>query len=277
MRVSAPSNGSFRDVYHYEMLRDSGRLDPFRRAIEKSINDGDVVLDAGTGVGILAYIAASKASKVYAIEMDPRLSKIARKSFERSPYRNKFELIEGDATKVELNEQVDLIICEMMDTGLISEYQVPVMNNLRRFLRADGRIIPHLAVTYATLVNERYDFYGVTFRICHYIRTGLPKPIPLSEKKELLEVHFSKDNPVEIEKEITFDMTSSNVVNSVRLDTKSFLCKDECIESAETLNQPMVFPLEEDKVVQKNEKVKIKISYKHGGGLDNFRASLLKP
>jgi predicted RNA methylase len=51
-----------------ECLLDAKRVREFKSAINKSVRPGDIVVDAGTGSGIIALIAArAGAKKVYAL------------------------------------------------------------------------------------------------------------------------------------------------------------------------------------------------------------------
>lgn len=49
--------------WHYSLLTDYERLAIFKNAIERVVDEDDVVFDLGTGSGILAMIAAKKAKK----------------------------------------------------------------------------------------------------------------------------------------------------------------------------------------------------------------------
>ena len=58
--------------YHLSMLHDTARMDSFRRAIDASVQPGDVVVDIGCGSGVLSFMACEAgAEKVYAIEGGP--------------------------------------------------------------------------------------------------------------------------------------------------------------------------------------------------------------
>jgi len=43
--------------YHHTMLEDKVRMQSYLRAILKAVEPGDVVLDIGSGTGIIAYFA----------------------------------------------------------------------------------------------------------------------------------------------------------------------------------------------------------------------------
>ena len=55
-------------------LSDKKRVNSFEKAIAETIKKGDLVLDVGSGTGILTFLALKHgASKVYAVEIDPYL------------------------------------------------------------------------------------------------------------------------------------------------------------------------------------------------------------
>ena len=54
---------------HERMLSDQLRVDTYYRAISKQVKKGDVVVDLGTGTGILSFFAAAQgARKIHALD-----------------------------------------------------------------------------------------------------------------------------------------------------------------------------------------------------------------
>src|SRR3954462_7411765 len=65
--------------WHFPMLNDGERNDAFATGLERAITAGDIVLDIGSGTGLLAMLAVQAgAGHVYTCEADPVLAEIAR-------------------------------------------------------------------------------------------------------------------------------------------------------------------------------------------------------
>ena len=84
--------------------------------------------------------------KVISIEKESRIAHFARENLKG--FQN-IEVINADALDFDFESKADLIICEMLDTALIDEEEVPVLNHARRFLKEGGRIIPHSIINVA--------------------------------------------------------------------------------------------------------------------------------
>jgi len=70
--------------------------DSFLFAENLSVKNDDVVLDVGTGCGILGIIAAEKASKVVAVDINPYAVHCAKENAKINNVANKMEFIQGD-------------------------------------------------------------------------------------------------------------------------------------------------------------------------------------
>lgn len=74
----------------------------FRRMADcASIDENDVVLDAGAGLGLLTRILASECKHVFAIESDQRLVSVLHEQLRDVP---NVEIIHGDVLKVQLSQ-----------------------------------------------------------------------------------------------------------------------------------------------------------------------------
>lgn len=74
------------------------------------VNDGEIVLDLGTGIGIQAIIAAQKAKRVIATDVNPRAVLCAKENVKRNSLEDKIEVREGDLFQPVQGEKFDLII-----------------------------------------------------------------------------------------------------------------------------------------------------------------------
>jgi predicted RNA methylase len=143
-------------TYHQRMLRDRPRVGAFRDAIQASVRPGDIVLDIGTGTGILAFFAcAAGAKRVYAVEEGPVIE-IARGLADHNGLSDRIVFVEGRSTEIELPEQVDVVVTETLWGFGIGEGLVSwVADARRRFLRDGGRIIPQWVEPMVVPVGSR--------------------------------------------------------------------------------------------------------------------------
>lgn len=162
-----------------DRLQDYVRTSGYRDAILKNRKDfeGKVVMDVGTGSGILAFFAAQAGAKrVYAVEAS-EVAKHARTLVEKNGFSNIIKIVKGKVEDVEIPEKVDIIISEPMGFMLIHERMLESYVEARnRFLKPGGKMFPSIGTIYMTpftdaaLYNEQIqkvtfwenkNFYGV--------------------------------------------------------------------------------------------------------------------
>lgn len=74
------------------------------------LSENDIVLDVGAGFGFLTEALASRAKKVYAIELDPRIAKVLRGRLRELIDSGRVEVIIGDALEVSLPKEVTKVV-----------------------------------------------------------------------------------------------------------------------------------------------------------------------
>ncbi len=125
------------------------------------------VFDIGCGSGVLSYFASKYFKSVLAIDIDHKSIEYAKKTFNENNINN-VNFICGDASLFEFKDSADLIICEMLDTALIDEEEVPVLNHVRKYLKDNGEIIPKGIINFVEPIfleknyihYEDEDFHG---------------------------------------------------------------------------------------------------------------------
>ncbi|HEU0078353.1 MAG TPA: 50S ribosomal protein L11 methyltransferase [Longimicrobiaceae bacterium] len=128
---------------HTRMLNDRGRTSRFIRAVEEVVRPGDVVVDLGTGTGILAMAAArAGAKRVYAIEAGP-IAGVAKQLFAANGFGRRITLLDQHSTEVELPTRADVLITETFGHGALSEQVLEaVVDARRRLLKRNARTVP---------------------------------------------------------------------------------------------------------------------------------------
>lgn len=265
-----------------QCLTDEKRTFKFKQAIEEAVKPGDIVLDSGTGSSVLALFAArAGAKKVIAVELDPYVAKLAQQNVINNGYENVIQVIVSDVRKLQLEEgvQFDVVIMEMLTTGMIDEHQVLTINNLHEkgLIKESTIFVPKRQDTFVALSEMNFIEYGLTMRMVMH----LWEPFPTKEFLRLLtdtttlnSISFDKQNPTDFSWNSTFEIKESGTLNSLHLTSKTIL--NDTIEVGDTLalNAPVVVPLEKDYVVQKGDHVECSINYQFGSGYRNFKADI---
>jgi type I protein arginine methyltransferase len=127
------------------MLGDYVRTGTYQRAMYSNSVDfaGKVVLDVGTGTGILAFFALQAgAAKVYAVDASNSVA-VARKLAEANGYGDKVIVVKGKIEEITLPEKVDIIVSEPIGFLLVHERMLESYVVAReRFLKPNGLMFP---------------------------------------------------------------------------------------------------------------------------------------
>lgn len=204
-----------------------------------------------------------KQKKVYAIELDPFTYDYAKENIKVNGFNN-IEIIEGDASTYNFKEKADVVIAELLDTALIIEPQVKVMNSIieRGFLKEDVKIIPAKAISTIQLVEAKMS---------HIYYDEDIKSEEVSEEVIYEEVDFHKTNPIEVSYNIELELEKSCENLGIKLRTYTILDDKHVAGQTSMLNPPLVIPL--NKKVDKG-RVKINLSYRRGGDLESIKVNL---
>jgi len=128
---------------HVAMLNDRKRTEAFLAGIQEVVRPGDVVVDIGTGTGILAMAAARAGARhVYAIEASG-IGRCARALFEVNGLADRITLLREHSTRVSLPERADVLVSEMVGNEPLREQVLEVTLDARqRLLKPDARLVP---------------------------------------------------------------------------------------------------------------------------------------
>ena len=296
--------------YHFKLLRDYERLSAFKEAIDDYAirNGGDsndstskVAFDLGCGSGVLSYFASEYMGRIIAIELNNSTYQLAKenlKEFDKIQVVND-DLLSFDFSK--LNEKADLIICEMLDTALIDEEEVPVLNRAREFLNDGGEIIPKGMINSAEAIFMNNHFIQYEDDEYSPIYISLVESVVYSEfdfmdeidckfsaeielkiygKEELDEMGFEEELSQEKYEKFNFK-ENFNIeedklkINGIKLTSFTKLNENIICGPTPMLNPEMLIPIKETEV-SCGDSVRIGLEYVMGGGVETIKTDVLE-
>ena len=308
--------------YHFKLLRDYDRLSVFKEAIDdyaKGRNDmgsnhcdnqelngsstpskRKIAFDLGCGSGVLSYFANEYMDEIIAIELNNSTYQLAKenlKAFDNVQVFND-DILSFDFSK--LNGKADLIICEMLDTALIDEEEVPVLNHARNYLKEDGVIIPQGIINSAepVFMNNHFIQYEDDEYLPVYIALG--ESVIYSEFNFLddieceykTEIEFGVYNKVDLDKinfegelssdrfekfnfKENFNIKENKLrINGIKITSFTKLNENIICGPTPMLNPSILVPIEEIEL-NCGDKFKLKLEYVMGGGVETIKTEIL--
>jgi type III protein arginine methyltransferase len=146
-------------AWHFNMMNDATRNTVFKRAIERQIKPHHVVLEIGTGAGLLAMMAGKTGARVYSCEVNPALAMTARGTITQNGLADKVTIIDKPSWEVEvgvdLPQRADVLIAEIFSAQFLSEDVIPTLEDAKaRLLKPGGVIIPAGGALIGALVQS---------------------------------------------------------------------------------------------------------------------------
>ncbi len=125
------------------MIADEARMGPYVRALQAAVRPGAVVVDIGTGTGILALIACRLgARRVFAIDTNEAIE-VGRELARENGAEDRIVFLHEDARKVVLPERADVIVSDLRGAlPLFGDHLAIIADARDRFLRPGGILIP---------------------------------------------------------------------------------------------------------------------------------------
>lgn len=150
---------SIAPAWHIPMVNDDERNQAYDLALRRAVKPGDLVLEIGTGSGLVAMMAArAGAARVVTCEVLPLMADIAREVVAKNGLADRITVINKKSTQLQvgsdLPERADVFVSELINIGMLSPNMLPVLHHAREtLLKPDARIIPAAAIVYGALIE----------------------------------------------------------------------------------------------------------------------------
>jgi tetratricopeptide (TPR) repeat protein len=146
-------------AWHIPMINDEERNVAYERALKRAIKPSDIVLEIGTGSGLVAMMAARAGAKlVVTCEAVPVLADVAKETVERNGYSAKVRVLSKRSTQLkvgdDLPEPADVFVSELINVGMLAPNMLPIIQHARiNLCKPDARIIPEAAIVWGALIQ----------------------------------------------------------------------------------------------------------------------------
>jgi SAM-dependent methyltransferase len=284
---------------HRQYLSDNRRLDAFRRAIAEAVKPGDVVMDLGSGTGILGMLACEAgATRVYAVD-GGGMSGIAGRIARANGLQDRIVCINGLSTRIELPEKVDVVIADQIGHFGFEAGMLTCFNDAhRRHLKPGGHTIPSsvdlcVGAVQRPEVWEQVEFWnrpcaGFDFSPASMISANTSYPIEfaggdlLSGEAALASLDLGRFIPARFAGAVSLVITHAGILHGIggwfwaRLSPAVTMSNSPA--SPERITRPNVyFPVERPVPVQPGDTVRVAMDVVHADKVVTWKVEVSNP
>ncbi|HEY0834327.1 MAG TPA: tetratricopeptide repeat protein [Azospirillum sp.] len=243
--------------WHLPMINDFERNEAYKAALERAVTPDSLVLEIGTGSGIVSMMAArAGARKVVTCEVNPILARVAAETVALNGYADRVTVVPKLSTQLtvgdggDLPEKADVFVSELINIGMLAPRMLSVLQHARTHLvKPGGRIIPAASTVYAMLVEtpelarinplktiDGFDMSAMdVFRSPGYAQIDLAADAhaPLSATFTALDFDFTRAMPEDGERDIEVEVTARGTCHGVAFWFDLFM-DDEVVYRSES-------------------------------------------
>lgn len=223
--------------YHVPMMNDARRNAAWDATLRRMVKPGMTVLEIGTGVGMLALMAArAGAARVVTCDYNAVAARMAHILAEQNGYADRIHVVSKRSQALtigkELDRPADLLVCDIFADGLLDFDPLGAIADVRQRLLAPGApSVPMAASLRAALVDwQDYRRVGHIDTACgfdlspfaDFVPTSILRPIGapgidlVSEDVELFRFDFSQDRfPPSDRRAVPCRLTATGEANSI--------------------------------------------------------------
>lgn len=247
--------------YQHNLLRDAGRLDAYAKAVALAVRPGDVVADLGSGSGVLAHLAArAGARKVYAVEANRHTAAALRRLLERNGDLGAVEPVEADAERWVPPEPVDVVVAELMETGLLHEPMAAALRHVHAaWPRRPRAVVPAGATLLVEGVETEDTFHGYAAPLAGFRAAGSGRA--LTDAAAYAALDFARPPPEGVDAAVALRARERGTVRALRLGTVTDLAPGLRYETGPGYCTPVVLPLARPVAVEPGLALEARLSY----------------
>lgn len=133
--------------WHFVITRDHVRNQAYADALARVVTSDSLVLEIGTGTGILAMMAAQSGARVVTCEANPAIAYAARSVIAANGLSDRITVVNKHSTELDLEadlgRRADILVSEIVSNDMLSECVLPAHHDVAaRLLKPDAHVIP---------------------------------------------------------------------------------------------------------------------------------------
>ena len=248
--------------FHHHLLRDTARLDAYARAIANVVRAGDVVADIGSGSGVLAFLAhKAGARKVHAVESNTNSYAALLRSLRANGVAGSVVATLADGTTWRPPEPVDVVVCELMETGLLHEAIGAVVRNVHAWEHPPRAFLPHAVSLRIEGVEMRDEFHGYRATFPGFRAVGEGEA-PLTDLVEYAAYEFLRAPPGDaIDAPFALRVLRDGLLGGIQLRTWTVAAPGVETGESSAYCTPLALTLDAPMPVREGERLEGRIAY----------------